>query len=193
MDHLVIDGLDLGDRHAPALGGGGFQHGARRRADLAHRYQIVPRAARSVGILVAEFDFVAMGLLHLHARPVGFHLLGDDHRQAGADAGSHFGAMRHDGHGSVRRDGDEHARIDHDAVRHLAGAGLVGRKAWRDSHGCGEHEAAGDAEALQDAAARDVLDLDEVPFEAAELVRICDDVHDQTPVEARCTAFSMRW
>ena len=38
-----------------------------------------------------------------------------------------------------------------DAVRHVVGAGLVGGSAWRDDHGRGEHEAAGDAEPLQEA------------------------------------------
>ena len=184
VDHLVVDRLDLGDRHAPSLGGGGFQHGARRGADLAHRHQIVPRAARSVGILIAVFDLVAVRLLHLHARPVGLHLLGDDQRQAGADAGAHFGTMRHDRNGPVGRDGDEDARVDHGAVRHRAGAGLIGRKRLTRHHGRGEHQPAGDAEALENAAAGDFFDLD-AAFKAAKLVGICDDVHDQTPVEAR--------
>ena len=29
MDHFMIDRLHLGNRHAPSLGGGGFQHGTR--------------------------------------------------------------------------------------------------------------------------------------------------------------------
>jgi hypothetical protein len=48
------------------------------------------RAARSVVVLVAEFDLVTMRLLDANAGPVGLHLFGDDHRQAGADAGSHL-------------------------------------------------------------------------------------------------------
>ncbi len=67
MNHLVVDRLDLGCRHAPAFGGGGFEHGTGRRADLPHRDQIVPRAARSVGILVAVFDLVARRLLYFYA------------------------------------------------------------------------------------------------------------------------------
>ena len=152
----------------------------------------MPRAARAVGVLVAVFDFVAMGLLHLHAIPVGFHFLGDDQRQAGAHARSHLGAMRDDGDGPVGGDRDEHLGVDDDAMRHLAGAGFISEGRARH-HGRGKHEAAGDAEAFEDIAARDVLDLADVPLKAAELSGVCDDVHDQTPVEARCTAFSMRW
>ncbi|KNX69168.1 hypothetical protein KO15_14605, partial [Listeria monocytogenes] len=110
------------------LGGGSFQHCARGGADLAHRDQIVPRRARAVGVLVAELDLVAMRLLDMDARPVGLHLLGYDQGQAGADAGAHLGAVRQDGDGAVGGDRDEHARIDHDAVRHLAGSGLIGER-----------------------------------------------------------------
>src|ERR1700681_4431395 len=56
MNHLMVDCLDLGCRDAPAFGGCAFKHGARRRANLALRNQIVPRAARSIGVLIAEFD-----------------------------------------------------------------------------------------------------------------------------------------
>ncbi len=192
VDHLVIAGLHFGRRHAPALGGGGLQHRARRGADLAHRHQIMPRAARAVGILVAVFDLVAGRLLDPDARPVGFHLLGDDQRQAGPHAGSHLGAVADDGDDAVGRDRDEHAGIDHGAVRHLRCAGLVGGESRARHHGRGEHEAAGDAEAFQDAAAGNVLDL-EVPLKATELFGIGEDIHDHTPVDARCTAFSMRW
>jgi hypothetical protein len=38
----------------------------------------------------------------------------------------------------------------------------------------------------------DLFDAD-AAFEAAKLFGTCDDIHDQTPVEARWTAFSMRW
>ncbi len=153
----------------------------------------MPRAARSVGVLVAEFDFVAMRLLDSDARPVGFHFFRDDQGQAGADAGSHLGAVRHDRHDAIGRDRDEDARIDHGAVRHLARARLVSERGARH-HGRGEHKAARDPETLQDAATRNVLDLDvDVPFKATELLGVCDDVHGHTPVDARCTAFSMRW
>ena len=67
VDHLVIDGFHLGGRHAPAFRRGGFQHKTRRSADLAHGYQIVPRAARSVSILVAVSDLVAVSLLDADA------------------------------------------------------------------------------------------------------------------------------
>ena len=194
MNHLVVHRLDLGRRNAPPFGGRGFEHGARRRADLAHRDQIVPRAARSVGILIAIFDLVAVRLRHLHARPVGLHFLGHDQRQAGPYAGSHFGTVRHDRHGAVRGDSHEDARIDHGAVRHFAGAGLIRRERLTRHDRCSQHQSACDAEAFENAAARNVFHLDaDAALDATKLVGICDDVHDQTPVEARLTAFSMRW
>ncbi len=67
MNHLMVRRLDLGCRDAPTFGGCAFKHGARRRADLAHWDQIVPRAARSVGILIAEFDFISVRLHDLYA------------------------------------------------------------------------------------------------------------------------------
>src|SRR5712671_6128685 len=192
MNHLMVDRLDLGCRDAPTFRSCAFKHGARRRADLAHRDQIVPCAARSVGILIAEFDLVSVRLRHLYPRPLGLHFLGDDQRQAGPDTGSHFGAMRHDRNRSIGGEGNEDARVDHRAVRHLSGTRFISRKRLTRHHRRGQHQAARDAEALENAATRNVLDLD-AALDAAKLVGICDDVHDQTPVEARWTAFSMRW
>src|ERR1700716_1035168 len=128
MNDLVVYRLDLGCGHAPTFGGCGFEHRARRRADLAHWNQIVPRAARSIGILIAEFDLVSGRLLHLHARPIGLHFLSHNQRQAGPDTRSHFGAVRHDRHGSIGCNGNEDARVDHSAVRHLSGTSLISRK-----------------------------------------------------------------
>lgn len=179
MDDFVIDGPDLACRHAPAFRRSLLEHGAGRGADLAHRDQIMPRAARAVGILVAELDLVAMRLLDADSLPVGFKFFGDDQRQAGAHPGSHLGAVRDDGHDSIGGDRDEHARIDHDAVRHLAGAGLIGKSVTRH-HGRSEHEATGDAEAFEDAATRNVLDLD-VLLEAAKLALIGEDIHVTPP------------
>ena len=85
----------------------------------------MPRAARAVGILVAELDLVAMRLLDADALPVGLQFFGDDQGQAGAHAGSHLGAVRDDRDNAVRCDRDEHARVHHGAVRHLVRAGLV--------------------------------------------------------------------
>ena len=179
MDDLVIDGFHLGRRDAPAFRRGLFEHRARRGADLAHRDQIMPRAARAVGILVAVFDLVAGRLPNVDARPVGFHLFRDDQGQAGPHARSHLGAVRDDRDDAVGGDRDEHAGVDHDAVRHLAGAGLVGKSGTRH-HGRGEHEAAGKAQTFQDAASRDVLDPD-VLFKATKFLRIGEDIHVTPP------------
>ena len=191
MHHLVIDGLDLGHRNVPARSGGGFEHDPRRCSDLAHRDQIVPGAARAVGVLVAVFDLIAMGLLHLDPRPVGLHLLSHNQGQAGADTRAHLGTVRHDGHGSIGSNRDEDPRVDYGAVRHVAGAGLVGER-LAGHHGRGQYKTSGYAEALEDGATRHFLDLD-AGFHAAKPGGIGPDVHDHTPVDARWMAFSMRW
>ena len=59
-------------------------------------------------------------------------------------------------------------------MRHLAGTGFIGQCLARH-HGGGEHEAAGDAEPLQDAAARDLLDPD-VLLETAKLAVLAASV-----------------
>ena len=125
VDHFVIGGLHFAGRYAPAFRRRGFKHRASRGADLAHRHQIVPCAARSVGILVAVSDFVAMGLLDADARPVGFHLFGYDQWQAGSDACSHLGTVCDDRNYAIRCDRHENTRVDDGAVRHLARARLV--------------------------------------------------------------------
>jgi hypothetical protein len=107
LDDLVILRFDVGDRNAPALGGSRFQHHARRSAALTHRFDEVTGRAGAVGVLVAVFGLVARRLHDLHSRPISFQLVGDDQRHAGANALAHFGAMADDGHGPVRRDGDE--------------------------------------------------------------------------------------
>jgi hypothetical protein len=94
----------------------------------------VTRAARSIGVLIAEFDLVAMRLLDANARPVGLHFLGNDHRQAGADAGSHLGAVSDDRDNAIRRDCDEHARVHHGSVGHLVRTGLVRGQAGPRHH-----------------------------------------------------------
>ena len=55
---------------------------------------------------------------------LGFHLLGDNQRQAGPHTRSHFRTVRNDRNRSIGRDGNEDARVDHCAVRHLSGTGL---------------------------------------------------------------------
>ena len=144
VDDLMIDGFHLAGRHAPAFRGGGLQHHARGRANLAHRHQIMPGAARSISVLVAISDFVAMRLLDANARPIGFHLFGDDQWQAGANASAHLGTMRDDGDNSVGCDCHEHTRVDDGTVRHLARTGLVGCESMAAHDRSGEHETSRD-------------------------------------------------
>ena len=127
MHDLVVLRPHLGDSDAPARGGGLLQHHAHRGAALPHRLDEVAHAARSVGVLVAVFLLVARRLGDAHARPVGLHLVGDHHRQAGPHAGAHLGAVGDDGHQTGRVDGDEDVRVVDRAARHLAGAGVPGR------------------------------------------------------------------
>ncbi len=153
----------------------------------------MPRAARSVGVLVAELDLVAMGLLDAHARPVGLHFLGHDHRQAGADAGAHLGAVRDDGDDAVGRDRDEHARIHHGAVRHLVGAGLVrGAGLGATSRGRRERSRRSAPRPFR-MLRRETLSTLTYRSKPRSFLGLVDDVHGQTPVDARWTAFSMRW
>ena len=65
-----------------------------------------------------------------------------------------------------------------------AGAGLIGRERLARRHRGGQHQSARDTETLENAAARYFFDLD-ADFHAAKPVGTRDDVHDQTPVEAR--------
>ena len=65
--HYQALARQLADRDAPTLGSRRLKHAARRCADLTHRNQIVPRAARAVGVLIAILYLVPRCLLHLHA------------------------------------------------------------------------------------------------------------------------------
>src|SRR6185369_8319055 len=96
MHDLVVPRLDLADGYLPALGGGRLEHGARRRATAAHGLEEVPGAPRAVGVLVAEPLLVTGRLGDAHALPVGFELVGHDHRHARPDTLPHLGAVADD-------------------------------------------------------------------------------------------------
>ena len=104
------------------LAAASFSICAHRRADLAHRLDVVAHAARAVGVLVAVLRLIARRLDDLHARPVGLHLVGDHHRQAGPRAGAHLGAVGDDRDRAVGGDRDEDMRVGDDAVRHVEAA-----------------------------------------------------------------------
>ena len=158
---LVVLRLDLGHRHLPLRGGRGLEHRARRGAAATHGVEEVPGAARAVGVLVAVLLLVAGRLRDLDALPVGFELLGHDHRHAGAHALAHLGAVADDGDRAVVRDGDEGERVVDPAVGHavrpvLRRVGRAGGSGVTD----GEHEAAQGGHALEEAAAAHVGDDD---------------------------------
>src|SRR6516162_3635538 len=137
----------------------------------------MPGAARSISVLVAISDLVTIGLLDANARPIGFHLLGGDQWQAGADASAHLGTMRDDGDGSVWCNCHEHTWVDDGTVRHRARTGLIGGEGRAAHDRSGKHETS-DSEALQHAAARNVLDPDRSDglFKAARR----NDIHEIT-------------
>ena len=148
--------------HAPALCRRHFQHQPAGRATFAHRLQEMPRAARAVRVLVAVAGFVAGRLHHLHPRPIGIKLFGHHHRQAGAHAGAHFPAMRHNGHHAAGIDRDEHMRVVHRAIRHAGGAGFVnlmhvGGTRAAGQQACHHHQATAEHGAFQQATAADIL------------------------------------
>ena len=89
--------LAFADRNVPGLGCGGLEHLARGGAGQPHRPKELPRAARSVGVLVAIFR-ITLPLDHLDAVPVGLELIGQHQWQIGFDAGAHLGAACDDGH-----------------------------------------------------------------------------------------------
>ena len=84
----------------------------------------MPRAARAVGVLVAEALLVARRLDHAHPLPVGLELVGHDHRHAGPHALAHLGAVARDADDAVGRDGHEDQRVVHPAIGHAVGAVL---------------------------------------------------------------------
>ena len=108
------------------------------------------RAARAVGVLIAEALLVAWRLHDTHALPVGLELIGHDHRHAGAHALSHFGAMANDADDAVLTDRDKHQRVVDPAMRHAVRAvlGRVGGARRGRKSGC-KHKPAQRADALQ--------------------------------------------
>jgi hypothetical protein len=70
----------------------------------------VPDRLRAVGVLIAELR-VADALVDPDARPVRVELVGRDHRERGANAGSHLRAVGDDVHRAVRIDSQIDARV----------------------------------------------------------------------------------
>ena len=155
--------LDLADADTPLRGCRRLQHLPRRGATLAHRLDEVARAARAVGVLVAVGLLVTRRLHHVHAGPVGAHLVGKHHRQAGARrARAHLGTRRDDIDNAVLADRHEDLGIVDDAVRHRAGAGGITRGQGASDAGQlgGKHQPAGCGHAFEEIAPADVGDRD---------------------------------
>ena len=184
---LVVLGAHVGIRYAPGQGRRMLQHLPGGCAAKAHRLHEVTDAARTIGVLVAVFGLVAGGLDDLDLGPVGFHFVGHDHRQAGARAGAHFGAVGDDGDGAARVDRDVDVRIPHHAARHAAGAGVV--EAFLGHRGAGQElrghdETTTSDHALEQVAAADVLD---------DCLGAVAGFHDQASFAATLIAAKIRW
>ena len=110
MDDGVIASRHGLHGHFPARRGCLLEHRPRARAGDAHGVVEVLHRARAVGVLRAVLG-VADRLEDPDARPVGVELFGEDHRQAGADAGSHLGAVRDDRHRAVVVENEVDARL----------------------------------------------------------------------------------
>ena len=110
MDDGVIASRDGLHRHLPARRRSLLEHRPRAGAGDAHGVVEVLDRARAVGVLRAVLG-VADRLEDPDAGPVGVELFGKHHRQAGADAGSHLGAMRDDRHRAVVVENEVDARL----------------------------------------------------------------------------------
>ena len=160
MNDLVVLRLNFGDTDTPALRCGGFEHLSHGGAALAHRLDAVTHAARAVRVLIAIFLFVSRRLHDAHARPIGFELVSDNHRQTGARAGAHLRADSDDGHVPVGRDRNKNVGVGPEAVGHLVRAGGVNEGGPGRQEFSGDHETACGDDPFQEAAAADILDGD---------------------------------
>ena len=176
MGDLVVLRRHFLHGHLPVVRGGLAQHQPGACAGGAQAVVVQRDAPRAVGILIAVLR-VAVGLHHLHSRPVHVQLVGDDLRQRGADALPHLRAVRRNAHGAVRVQGEKQVRFQI-ARRHRLR--LRRRRACRQAGA--EDEDAGDA---KEAAARDVGG----GF-AGRWGEIADRFHQALPSSARRLAAS---
>ena len=120
-------------RAVPGQGRCSLQHLTRGCAAGAHGLNKVTNAARAIRVLIAVLLLIAGRLRDFDLGPIGFHLVGHHHGQAGAGTGSHFRTMGDDGDRAIRRDGNKDMRIPHHATGHTVRARLecVNRSAVR--------------------------------------------------------------
>ena len=154
----VVLRIHLAGIDAPLLGRRVLQHIAAGCTQLAHDLKVVAGAARAVGVLLVlagrvELRLVARRLPDLDPLPIGFELIGQDHRDAGAHALTHLGAAARERDRSVVGDADEEVGLHRRAVA-LSASGRD-QRAW--SHVGAEHDGTGDAGGLQEGAPADVL------------------------------------
>jgi len=163
VDHFAVLGLYFRYRNLPLRGGSSLEHHPRGRAAAAHRHEEVTRRARTVGVLIAVACLVARRLNHSNLAPVCFELVGDDDRNAGANALPHLGAMADDADRAIVGDRDKDQRTVAPAIRHPVRAVLrrVGRTRRRGDPGR-QHEATERERLVEKPTAADVDDMDRV-------------------------------
>ncbi|MNS42096.1 hypothetical protein D3C72_744690 [compost metagenome] len=157
VDELMVFRLDVGDRHAPRLGGRGAQHVPGLGARAAQGVQAVAHAGGAVGVLGAVALLVAHGLHDADAVAVGLELVGDGQSQGRAHALAHLGACDHDVDGAVRRDGEPGVWVGGGHARQLGrGDGGLGLLLVAAAPGAERQQQAAGGEALEEVAAGQV-------------------------------------
>ena len=112
MHHETWLGAQFAQRHLPAIGGRLHQHGAHGGGLQPHLVPIAADRAAAIGHHHVAENRIAENLRldrrigGRHPRPVGVHLFGKHHGQAGQAALPHFGDRNGEHDGAVRADGD---------------------------------------------------------------------------------------
>ena len=154
----VVLRVDLVRVDAPFPGRRLLEHVPPRGSELAHHVQMMAGAAGAVRVLAVLPRRVVLfriprSLPDLHPLPVGFELVGEDHRNAGAHPLTHFRTAAGDGHHAVVSDGNEEIGL-YRGTRRL-------RPRPRDegarNHLRAEHHRARDAGVLQEVAPAEIL------------------------------------
>ena len=147
VDHDAPLGATGVARHAPCVGRGAGQHLARGGAGVAIEIPLGADAVAAARSLATEFGTAQFGVQRPHARPVGVHFVGQDHRQCRLHALAHVRVLGPDGDGAIGVEA-------HEAVRLEAGGGL-GRGLVRLPAEREQHAAAGERAGAEERPARD--------------------------------------
>ena len=124
VDHVAFFGAQFRHRHAPRRRGGLQDHRPRACTHPTHQLILGGHGHRSAGHLPAIDLRIGQRRHDLDSGPIGVQLLGDYHRQAGADALAHFRIARHDA--DAARGGDHHPGVQ---LPRFGGVRALGRQA----------------------------------------------------------------